>query len=266
MRRRGASRARRSRRSATTSPSTARRASTASRSCRNARSRTSAAACRATRATSRRATSRRWSRRPSASCGSPRSICPTAIRSAREKFAYKLAWMDRLSATPASAARLRGAAGRWPATTTSSPSRGDATRPGGLGQRRAVPAARRAGQVPRALQPRPDRRGPRLRRRGRASTPSGTTRPAPGRGTTASASTICCCRRRPPTGWPASRSTRHMRGWEKPSDHVPVDDRVLRSEAGKPDRQRFRSEQELLEVGESHLPVVIIRSFERASS
>ena len=33
-----------------------------------------------------------------------------------------------------------------------------------------------------------------------ASTPSGTTRPAPGRRTTASASTICCCRPRRPTG------------------------------------------------------------------
>ena len=32
------------------------------------------------------------------------------------------------------------------------------------------------------------------------ATPSGTTRPAPGRRATGSGSTTCCCRRRPPTG------------------------------------------------------------------
>ena len=29
-------------------------------------------------------------------------------------------------------------------------------------------------------------------------------------------------RRRPPTAWSNARSTRAPRGWEKPSDHVPV--------------------------------------------
>src|SRR2546430_590905 len=45
--------------------------------------------------------------------------------------------------------------------------------------------------------------------RGLASTPSGTTRPAPGRRTTASASTISWPHPRPPTGWcrPPSTST-----------------------------------------------------------
>ena len=55
-----------------------------------------------------------------------------------------------------------------------------------------------------------------------ASTPSGTTRRAPGRRTTASASTICFCRPRPPTGCDRSLSTRTMRGRDKASDHTPV--------------------------------------------
>ena len=40
--------------------------------------------------------------------------------------------------------------------------------------------------------------------------------------TTASASTTCCSRRRPPTGWRRRGIDKHTRGWEKPSDHVPV--------------------------------------------
>src|SRR5215813_4006375 len=43
--------------------------------------------------------------------------------------------------------------------------------------------------------------------RGRALTRSGTTRPAPGRRTRASASIICCCRRRPPIGSSPPEST-----------------------------------------------------------
>src|SRR6266540_16345 len=41
----------------------------------------------------------------------------------------------------------------------------------------------------------------------RASTRSGTIRPAPGKRTTAFGSIMCCCRRRPPTGSSALRST-----------------------------------------------------------
>ena len=71
-------------------------------------------------------------------------------------------------------------------------------------------------------QSRPDRRGPRHHRRSGGSTPSGTIRPAPGRRTTASASTICCSRRRRPTGSSTAGIDKHVRAWEKPSDHVPV--------------------------------------------
>ena len=71
-------------------------------------------------------------------------------------------------------------------------------------------------------QSRPDRRDPRGQRRRPGSTRSGTIRPAPGRRTTASASTTCCCRRRPPTGWSTAGIDKHVRAWEKPSDHVPV--------------------------------------------
>ena len=55
-----------------------------------------------------------------------------------------------------------------------------------------------------------------------ASTRSGTTRPAPGRRTTASASTTSCSRRKPPTASSMAGVDRHVRTWEKPSDHVPV--------------------------------------------
>ena len=54
------------------------------------------AACRATTTTSSRATSRRSSRRRAACCGSPASTCRTATRAGTEKYAYKLAFMDRL--------------------------------------------------------------------------------------------------------------------------------------------------------------------------
>ena len=71
-------------------------------------------------------------------------------------------------------------------------------------------------------QSRPDRCTPRGQRQTPASTPSGTIRPAPGRRTGASASTICCCRRRPPTGSTTAGIDKRVRSWDKPSDHVPV--------------------------------------------
>ena len=73
------------------------------------------AACRATAATSRRATSRRRS----AICASPRSICRTAIPSSTEKFTYKLGWMERLAAHARGAARRASGRSCSPATTTS---------------------------------------------------------------------------------------------------------------------------------------------------
>ena len=60
--------------------------------------RTSAAACPATRATITPATSRRWSGAERHGARRLASTCPTAIPIATEKFAYKLAWMDRLRA------------------------------------------------------------------------------------------------------------------------------------------------------------------------
>ncbi len=59
-------------------------------------------------------------------------------------------------------------------------------------------------------------------RRCPAFTPSGTIRPAPGRRTTASGSTTCCCRRAAADRLVAAGIDRHVRTWEKPSDHVPV--------------------------------------------
>ena len=87
---------------------------------------------------SRRAISRRWFRPETASCGSPASICRTAIRVDTEKYPYKLGFMERLIATRASCSPMRSR-WCWRATTTSSPRR--ATPPArGLAQRRAVPA------------------------------------------------------------------------------------------------------------------------------
>ena len=42
------------------------------------------------------ASSRRWSRPTAARCASPPSTCPTAIRPTRDKYTYKIKWMDRL--------------------------------------------------------------------------------------------------------------------------------------------------------------------------
>jgi exodeoxyribonuclease III len=53
-------------------------------------------------------------------------------------------------------------------------------------------------------------------------TPSGTTRPAPGRRTTASASIIALLSPQAADRLVGCRIDKHVRGWEKPSDHVPV--------------------------------------------
>ena len=138
-----------------------------------------------------------------------------------DKFAYKLAWMERLHAHARELLALRGAVGagrrlqRHP--------RADATphvrRPGPTTRSSCRRRARRSATL---HQSRPDRRAARHRPTPPASTPSGTTRPAPGRRTTASASTTCCCRRRPPTGCKRSRIDKDMRGRDKASDHTPV--------------------------------------------
>ena len=117
-----------------------------------------------------------------------------------EKYTYKLAWMDRLHARAKALLALRGAARRRRRLQRHS---GAARRVGraGLGRRRALPAAD-ARPLPRPAQTSgsPTRC---VRRRTRpASTRSGTTRPAPGSETRASASTTSCSRPKPPTGSP----------------------------------------------------------------
>ena len=108
---------------------------------------------------------------------------------------------DRLDGSPEparpGAARARGdvRAGR---RLQRLPDRDGRLRSQGLRQRRALPAAV-AGGLAHAAQSRPDRRRARLPSRRRPATPSGTTRPAPGRRATGCASTTCCCRPRPPT-------------------------------------------------------------------
>ena len=117
-----------------------------------------------------------------------------------EKFAYKLAWMERLRAHARGLLELEEPlvlAGDYNVI----PEPRDCRRSRRLGGRRAVPAGeprRPSARCCTWASPTPIWG---LRPARRAPTPSGTTRPAPGSGTTASASTMSCCRRRPPTGW-----------------------------------------------------------------
>ena len=123
-----------------------------------------------------------------------------------EKFPYKLAWMERLDAHARAPSQPRKSRSCSPATTTSFPSRRTPRYPENwLNDALFQPETPR--RLPRASEPRPDRRLARLRRPAATTTRSGTIRPAPGRRTTASASTTCCCRRRRPTGW-SSRGDR----------------------------------------------------------
>ena len=137
-----------------------------------------------------------------------------------EKYTYKIRWMDRLIHYADERLELEEPlvlAGDFNVI----PSELDARNPAAWrGDALFLPQTR--AEVPRALQSRTDRRGSRRERCGRVSTRSGIIRRAPGRRTTASASTTCCCRRRRPTGSSRAGIDKHVRGWEKPSDHVSV--------------------------------------------
>ena len=113
-----------------------------------------------------------------------------------EKYAYKLAWMDRLIARARALLAyeeplvMAGDYNVIPARAMSGiPTPGSVTRS----------ICRRAGRAsaPCRTSASPTRCG--RRRMPPGSTPSGIIRPAPGSGTRASASTICCFRRRRPT-------------------------------------------------------------------
>ena len=163
--RRGVSARRRSRTSATMSRRTGRRRSTASRSSPSAPSR-SRAACPATMTTPQsryiEAVIPTGERRGAAS---PASICRTAIRRAREKYPYKLAFMERLIRHARKLLDyeeplvLAGDFNVIPEPLRRRPSRA-------LGHRRAVPAAD-PGEVPRADRAWLHRRAARDHRRGR---------------------------------------------------------------------------------------------------
>ena len=209
-----------SRSSATTSPCTGRRASTASPSCPSARStRSPCAACPATTATRMPATSRCGAARRRR--GARRQSLSAQRQSDRHRQVRLQARLD--AALRGAHARAAGAGGAVPAARRLQrhPRAGRRQEPASLDRGCAVPA-RDARRLPRARQSGPDRRRARLPCRGPASTPSGTTRPAPGRRTTASASTTSWPRRRPPIGWSSAGIDKLTRGWEKPSDHVPV--------------------------------------------
>ena len=167
---------------------TARRASTASPPLQAAASTRSIAACRATTTTSRRASSKACSRPTRGALRVVSLYLPNGNPIGTEKFPYKLALDGAAGALGRRAARARGAAGarrrlqRHPRADRRQASRrsGSATR---CSSRRPRQAFRRL------VESRLHRRHARGHRRCAASTPSGTIRPAPGRRTTASAST-----------------------------------------------------------------------------
>ena len=80
-----------------------------------------------------------------AACGSPRCTCPNGNPIGTEKFAYKLAWMERLLAEHATQSSRRRSCSCSPATTTSSPS---ATTPRGRRTGRATRCSSRRAARP----------------------------------------------------------------------------------------------------------------------
>ena len=122
-----------------------------------------------------------------------------------EKYAYKLAWMDRLIAH---AKKLLAYEERLVLCGDYNviPDARDVYDPAAwLGDAllRAADARRNSANCWRSALPTPCARPPTPT----SNIRSGIIRRAPGRRTRACASTICCCRRRPPTGWRAWRST-----------------------------------------------------------
>ena len=115
-----------------------------------------------------------------------------------DKYPYKLKWMSRLLEYSRATAEDRRAAGAGRRFQRHSGAAG-CPQSGRLGQRRAVQAAD-PREFSGAARPRADRRAARGVATNPANIRSGIIRPAPGRRTGASASTICCCRRRPATG------------------------------------------------------------------
>ena len=137
-----------------------------------------------------------------------------------EKFAYKLAWMARFKARRARTAGLEVPlvlAGDYNVI----PDPIDCKRPEAwVNDALFQPETRAAFHAhPRASASR-TRSAPAIQ--SPASTRSGIIRPAPSRRTTASASITSCCRRRRRTCSLRAGIDKFTRGWEKPSDHVPV--------------------------------------------
>ena len=148
------------------------------------------------------------------------SICRTAIRSAPRSSTTNSPGWSACTATPGafSPTRCRSCS---LATSTSSPNR-------------STPSARRRGSTTRCSSPRAAPRcagSPTTASPTRcasaipspASTRSGTTRPAAGRRTTASASTTSCSRRKPPTGFVLAQVDRFARLGEAVRPRAGVD-------------------------------------------
>ena len=148
--------------------------------------------------TSRRATSKAGSRRRKGRSPSAALYLPNGNPIGTEKFAYKIAWMDALNQ------RARELLAKEEMFVLGGdynvcPTEMDVYDPEAFAND-ALCQPQVARGIAQPAQSRPDRRGARLPPRRARLTPSGTTRPAPGRRAMASASTTCCSRRRPPTG------------------------------------------------------------------
>ena len=129
-----------------------------------------------------------------ATVGAPLRVCgmylPNGNPAPGPKYDYKLGWMERLRARAAALI-----AAEEPAALIGDfnviPEAEDCYDPRAWAEDALfLPPTREAYR--RIAEPRSDRRGARGGRRARASTPSGTIRPGPGRRTTASASTTSC--------------------------------------------------------------------------
>ena len=191
--------------------------STASPSCRKPRSRTSPPGCPATTATSRPATWRRWSRPPTARVRVASIYLPNGNPPDTEKYPYKIGWMERLI----DYARERMALEEplsWRGTITSFRRR---RRPQSvrLGERCAVPAADPARFAP--CQSGPHRRDP---RRHDSAGPLHVLGLSGRRLAEENGIRIDHVLLSPQATdrFASAGIDKHVRAWEKPSDHVPV--------------------------------------------
>ena len=200
-----------------------------------------AAACRATRRTTTPASSRPWCRHRPARCASRRSTCPMATRRILEKYAYKIKWMKRLFDYSRERLKLEEPlvlAGDYNVI----PAEADVHNPEALGRRRAVPA-RDPRQLSRADQSRPDRRDPRHHATIRGLYTFWDYQAGAWQKNNGIRIDHLLLSPQAADRLVTAGIDKHVRAWEKPSDHVPVWielDLETEQRRSRPSRHRFR--------------------------